>query len=296
MINPQDRSYDAAVANPPVPPSKTELRGITADQQVSEGAHTDQTIQVRINRGEAGDVEGHWEQYTVPLMKGMVVLDTILWIQAHEANDLAVRWNCKAAKCGSCSGEVNGRPRLMCKTRVEDFDLAQPIVIQPMQTFKRIKDLVTDVSWNYRVNAKIAPFTPRKDREWKWFQKDVDRAQEMRKCIECFLCQDVCHVLRYQVEEKPQFAGPRYFARSAGLDFHPMDSQDRLGFLTHEGGLGMCNITKCCAEVCPEHINITDNAIIPEKERAVDAFNDPVKAFVRKIFGEKNRDETGHLE
>jgi succinate dehydrogenase / fumarate reductase iron-sulfur subunit len=289
-VNPQAGAYDFAVADPPKPASTSTVRGITEDQQISEGAHTDRFITVRVNRGEEGEIEGRWEEYQVPLMKGMVALDAILWIQTHEANDLAVRWNCKAAKCGSCSGEVNGRPRLMCKTRVEDFDLTQPLVIQPMQTFKRIKDLVTDVSWNYRMNEKIKPFKPRTDTDWKWYQTDVDRAQEMRKCIECFLCQDVCHVIRYQTEEKPQFAGPRYFVRTAGLDFHPMDSEDRLPFLTGEGGLGLCNVTKCCTEVCPEHIHITDNAIIPEKERAVDAYSDPLKAAIRKIFGKSKKD------
>jgi succinate dehydrogenase / fumarate reductase iron-sulfur subunit len=261
--------------------------GATADQLVSVDSTTDRTITVRINRGEAGEIEGRWEEFNLPLAKGMVVLDTVLWVQAHAANDLAARWNCKAAKCGSCSAEINGKPRLMCKTRVEDFDLDQPILIQPLQTFKRIRDLVTDVSWNYRINATIQPFTPRQDREWKWFQHDADRAQEMRKCIECFLCQDVCHVLRYQTEEKPQFAGPRYFVRTAGLDFHPMDGAERLEQLGSDHGLGLCNITYCCSEVCPEHIAITNNAIIPEKERVVDEFHDPIKKFIRKSFGKK---------
>jgi succinate dehydrogenase / fumarate reductase iron-sulfur subunit len=261
--------------------------GITADQIVSVDARTDTKIKVRINRGDAGDVEGNWQEYEVPLAKGMVVLDTVLWVQMHVANDLAARWNCKAAKCGSCSAEVNGKPRLMCKTRVEDFDLNEPLVIEPMRTFRRIKDLVTDVSWNYKVNASIAPFSPRTDREWKWFQHDADRAQEMRKCIECFLCQDVCHVIRYQTEVKPQFAGPRYFVRTAGLDFHPMDGAERLETLEQDHGIGLCNITKCCTEVCPEHIHITDNAIIPEKERVVDELHDPLKKFFRKNFGKK---------
>lgn len=270
-------------------PNQEKMSGATEDQLVSIDARTNRTIRVRINRGEAGDAVGRWEEYEVPLAKGMVALDTVLWVQANAAGDLAARWNCKAAKCGSCSAEINGRPKLMCKTRVEDYNLDEPLVIQPMQTFRRIKDLVTDVSWNYKINASITPFTPSKDREWKWQQHDADRAQEMRKCIECFLCQDVCHVVRYQTEVKPQFAGPRYFVRTAGLDFHPMDEADRLEQLSTEHGLGLCNITKCCTEVCPEHIHITDNAIIPEKERVVDAFHDPIKKVLGKAFGGKKR-------
>ena len=128
--------------------------------------------------------------------EGMVVLDAIHSIQAHQAPDLAVRWNCKAAKCGSCSAEVNGKPRLMCKTRMDSLPLDQPVVVYPMKSFPVMKDLVTDVSWNYKVNKKIPAFKPRAGLEWKFYQRDVDRVQEFRKCIECFLCQNVCHVLR----------------------------------------------------------------------------------------------------
>jgi len=269
------------------PPAETEAATAAASPKSSVQKTPERTIVLRINRGEAGDVAGRWEDFEVPLAPGMVVLDAVLHAQSHQAPDLAVRWNCKAAKCGSCSAEVCGKPRLMCKTRLEELDCQSPVVVGPMQTFRRIRDLVTDVSWNYRVNATLPPFRPRADRDWRWYQRDVDRAQEMRKCIECFLCQDVCHVLRYQTEVKPQFAGPRYFARAAGLDFHPMDTEDRLGYLSHEGGLGLCNITKCCAETCPENINITDNAIIPEKERVVDRQADPLRAAFRRLFGKR---------
>ncbi|MHB8703596.1 MAG: succinate dehydrogenase/fumarate reductase iron-sulfur subunit [Candidatus Tyrphobacter sp.] len=244
-------------------------------------------VVLRVNRGEANDVGGRWEEYEVPLDAGMVVLDAVLHVQAHFSNDLAVRWNCKAAKCGSCSAEVNGKPKLMCKTRLEEFDVSKPILVQPLQTFPRIRDLVTDLSWNYRINEKITPFKPRSDREWRFYQRDVDRSQEMRKCIECFLCQDVCHVIRYSAEQKPSYFGPRFYARALGLDAHPMDSEDRVDLLQGQGGIGLCNITKCCTEVCPEHIEITDNAIIPAKERIVDSHHDPLRRVFRKLTGMK---------
>ncbi len=248
-------------------------------------AETGRMVTLRINRGEANDIAGTWVDYEVPLEPGMVVLDAVLYVQSHFANDLAVRWNCKAAKCGSCSAEVAGRPKLMCRTRLEDMDCDKPISVQPMQTFARIRDLVTDVSWNYRVNETIPPFKPRLDRPKKIYQHDVDRAQEMRKCIECFLCQDVCHVLRYQTVVKPQYAGPRFYVRILGLDAHPMDSENRLELLKGEAGIGLCNVTKCCTEVCPAGIEITDNAIIPAKERIVDAYDDPLRKLLRKLRG-----------
>lgn len=241
-------------------------------------------LKLIVNRGEPGEEQGRDEIFEVPQEDGMVVLDAVLYAQRNCAPDLAVRWNCKAGKCGSCSAEVNGRPRLMCKTRMDSLPTDKPITIYPMKSFPVIKDLVTDVSWNYQVNKKIPPFTPRPNVEWKMYQEDVDRVQEFRKCIECFLCQNVCHVLRDH-GQKQAFAGPRFFVRTAGLEMHPLDSVSRAAILKDQMGIGFCNITKCCTEVCPEEIHITDNAIIPLKERVVDEFYDPILRLVRKIRG-----------
>jgi succinate dehydrogenase / fumarate reductase, iron-sulfur subunit len=227
---------------------------------------------------------GQSVEFKVPVAPGMVVLDALHYIQGHLAADLAVRWNCKAGKCGSCSAEVNGRPRLTCKTRMDSLPQNEPITVMPLKTFPVIKDLVTDVSWNYKVNKKIPPFTPKAGADWKCYQDDVDRVQEFRKCIECFLCQNVCHVLRDH-DKREQFGGPRFFVRVAGLEMHPMDGASRTKLLKDELGIGLCNITKCCTEVCPEDIHITDNAIIPLKERVVDQFYDPLVWIVRKIRG-----------
>jgi succinate dehydrogenase / fumarate reductase, iron-sulfur subunit len=240
-------------------------------------------------RGEPtadGKVESTVSEYVVPVEAGMVVLDAMHYVQGYFDATLAVRWNCKAAKCGSCAAEVNGKPSLMCKTRLDHLPLDEPIVVRPMKTFPLIKDLVTDVSWNYEVNKKIVPFTPgNEDTEsWRMMQEDVDRAQEFRKCIECFMCQNVCHVLRNH-DMKAEFAGPRFLVRIASLDMHPMDTVDRIPHAKEEAGVGLCNITKCCTEVCPEEIHITDNAIIPLKERVVDRYYDPMKWLFRKVTG-----------
>jgi succinate dehydrogenase iron-sulfur subunit len=237
---------------------------------------------LQVQRG--GPEERKMVEYRVPVAPGMVVLDALHYIQGHQAPDLAVRWNCKAGKCGSCSAEVNGKPRLTCKTRMDALPLDKPITVSPMKAFPVIKDLVTNVSWNYEVNRKIPPFQPRKGTDWRYSQEDTDRAQEFRKCIECFLCQNVCHVLR-EHDNKAQFGGPRFFVRVAGLEMHPLDGGSRTTLLRDELGIGLCNITKCCTEVCPEEIHITDNAIIPLKERIVDEYYDPIFWIVRKIRG-----------
>jgi succinate dehydrogenase / fumarate reductase iron-sulfur subunit len=235
-----------------------------------------------------GDAQGGaLQSYNVAVEEGMVVLDAIHRIQEKDAPDLAVRWNCKAAKCGSCSAEVNGKPKLMCKTRLDALPLDQPITVRPMRSFPIIKDLVTNVSWNYEVNKKIPPFTPKKDAPWRWMQEDIDRVQEFRKCIECFLCQNVCHVIR-EHGVKTGFGGPRFFVRTAGLEMHPMDDANRTELLKDELGIGYCNITKCCTEVCPEDIHITDNAIIPLKERVVDEHYDPLRKVFRLLTGKKS--------
>jgi succinate dehydrogenase iron-sulfur subunit len=236
---------------------------------------------LRIFRGDRE--AGAFRDYPVPQHEGMVVLDAVHWVQAHLASDLACRWNCKAGRCGSCSAEVNGRPRLMCMTRMDQFPPDQPITIAPMKAFPVIKDLVTDVSWNYEVNQRIPPFQPKPpeaDGTWRMQQADIDRVQEFRKCIECFLCQDVCHVLRDH-ERTDAFAGPRFLVRIASLEMHPLDIASRSRYLKDQAGIGYCNITKCCTEVCPESIHITDNAIIPLKERVVDDFYDPL----RRVWG-----------
>jgi succinate dehydrogenase / fumarate reductase iron-sulfur subunit len=231
-------------------------------------------------RGDAAG--GELKEFKVPIEEGMVVLDAMHWIQGHAAPDLAVRWNCKAAKCGSCSAEVNGRPSLMCKTRLAHLDTSKPVVVRPLKTFPLIKDLVTDVQWNYEINKKIPAFKPREGTDWRYSQEEADRVQEFRKCIECFLCQDVCHILR-EHQRKDAFAGPRFFVRVAGLEMHPLDVEDRTELLKSGMGVGMCNITKCCTEVCPEEIKITDNAIIPLKERVVSRFYDPLLWILRKL-------------
>jgi succinate dehydrogenase / fumarate reductase iron-sulfur subunit len=240
----------------------------------------------RIYRGDKNG--GALKDYTTEISEGMVVLDAVHKIQAEEANDLACRWNCKAGKCGSCSAEVNGMPKLMCMTRLNELPLEAPVIIEPMKTFPLIRDLVTDVSWNYEVKKTIKQFKPRKpdapDGSWRMQQEDIERVQEFRKCIECFLCQDVCHVLRNH-QKHGEFIGPRFLTYAAALEMHPLDTADRVLDLKDKHGIGYCNITKCCTKVCPEEITITDNAIIPLKERVVDRVYDPLTRLLRVFKG-----------
>ena len=245
------------------------------------------TYTMRVFRGDPGG--GEFKDYRVETGEGMVVLDVIHRIQATQAPDLACRWNCKAGKCGSCSAEVNGQPRLMCMTRMNLFADGETVSVAPIRTFPIIRDLVADVSYNFEKAKQVPPLRlrpPDPDGKYRMRQEDVDRPQEFHKCIECFLCQDVCHVIRDHEDKKRAFAGPRFFIKIAGLDMHPLDTRDRSAFIKDQAGVGLCNITKCCTEVCPEHIHITDNGIIPLKERMADGF-DPFVWLLRKFRGQR---------
>jgi succinate dehydrogenase iron-sulfur subunit len=249
-------------------------------------------VTLRVWRGDAG--QGQLTDYQVEASEGEVVLDLLHRLQATQAGDLAVRWNCKAGKCGSCSMEINGRPRLACMTRMSTFEPGEPITLTPIRTFPVIRDLVTDVGFNYAKAREIPSFSPDPGiglGEFRMQQVDVQRSQEFRKCIECFLCQNVCHVIRDHPENQPAFAGPRFLMRVAELEMHPCDTADRRAIAQEDFGLGYCNITKCCTEVCPEHIKITDNALIPMKERVVGRKYDPLVWLGAKI-GRRPRHDT----
>ena len=242
------------------------------------------TATFKIWRGDADG--GELKEYTTKLTEGMVVLDAVHQIQAEQAHDMAVRWNCKAGKCGSCSAEVNGKPKLMCMTRMEDV-LAEtpdgePVLIKPMQAFPLTKDLVTDNSWAYEMDKRIEPISGREEPDWEFHQEEAERLQEFRSCIECMLCVNTCHVLR-EHQKFDEFAGPRFFVRLANLEMHPLDTVSRIPEIKDDFGIGYCNITKCCTEVCPAGINITDNAIIPLKERVVTEYYDPLAMLARKL-------------
>jgi len=267
-------------------PATGAVDAYTAAQAAQDAAVGHGARSFRLWRGADGT--GAFADYTTEVNEGMVVLDAVQQIQAEQANDLAVRWNCKAGKCGSCSAEINGKPKLMCMTRLDDLPIDEPVTVEPMRAFPHVRDLVTDVSWNFRVKPRIQAFTPRApdapDGTWRIDQRDVERVQEFRKCIECFLCQDVCHVLRDH-HMHDEFVGPRFLVYAAALEMHPLDTADRTTELKEQFGIGYCNITKCCTKVCPEHITITDNAIIPLKERVVDRHYDPLAALVRLVRG-----------
>jgi len=181
---------------------------------------------------------------------------------------MAIKYNCLVVSSFKIWYLI-AKLRMVTLETVRKLSLAFPEAVE-MPHFEKA---------SFRVKKKIKPFKPRPpdapDGTWRMQQEDIDRVQEFRKCIECFLCQDVCHVLRdHQMHDR--FIGPRFLIYAAALEMHPLDTEDRVGELREAHGIGYCNITKCCTKVCPEEIEITDNGIIPLKERVVDEYYDPL--------------------
>jgi succinate dehydrogenase / fumarate reductase iron-sulfur subunit len=219
-----------------------------ADVHQDETDAAQGTTKLKIFRG---DGEGGKEvEYELPAVEGMVVLDAVLYVQAHQAGDLAVRWNCKAAHCGSCSAEINGKPKLLCKSRVEEYE-GQEIRVHPLRAFPVIKDLVSDVSWNYEVARSTIPFQSRRAgavHHVRGGRGEALRAEEVHRVL--YVPGRLPRAAH--APQAPEFAGPRSFVRNQWLEMHPKDIESRVEWLKEgRGGIGYCNITKCCSEVCP---------------------------------------------
>ena len=223
----------------------------------------------------------------------MVVLDAVHDIQATQANDLACRWNCKAGKCGSCSAEVNGMPKLMCMTRMSDLPLDKPITIEPMKAFPVVKDLITDVSWNFRGEEKDQEIQTAAARCAGWHLADATGGHrsragipEMHRVFSLPGCLPRAarssHARRIH---RTAFSDLRRGAGDASARYRESHRQN----CARRTASDYCNITKCCTKVCPENIQITDNGIIPLKERVVDEFYDPLGWFWRWLKRKKDR-------
>ena len=255
-------------------------------------------LKLRVWRGN--DTDGELRDYTVEVSEGEVVLDALHRVQATQSGDLAIRWNCKAGKCGSCSAEINGRPRLLCMTRLSDFEESETITVTPMRTFPVIRDLVTDVSFNYQKARELPAYAelgPARRR--RQAADDAGRRRARPGVPQVHRVLPVPERLPRRPRPRGQQAGtsPARGSSSATPSSTCTRSTPTTGaqLAQEAAGIGMCNITKCCTEVCPEGIKITDNAIIPMKERVVDRKYDPLVWLGNKI-GVRNKDNDGRTE
>ena len=229
----------------------------------------------------------------MPAVEGEVVLDVIHRIQAGPAPDLACRWNCKAGKCGSCSAEINGLPRLMCMTRMDALPEGEPVdggahADLPHHPRPRHRRVVQLRPWPRQVPA-FKPRDPEADGTYRMSRSTSSGARSSASASSASCARTSATSSATTRRTRPPTPGRACSSASRSSRSHPLDTNDRRELLRQRMGLGMCNITKCCTEVCPEHIKITDNAIIPLKERVVDASYDPVAWLGRKILRRTKR-------
>lgn len=250
------------------------------------------TVPIKVSRYDPEeDDEPYFEEYDVPWEKHMKLLDALKWIQKQDST-LAFRWNCGEGVCGSDGMRLDGRPVLACKTELTEAmtERDAPLRVEPLSVFPTVKDLVADYSEVWEKARKLKPHfegDEPDDEFYEMHEEEVEQAQQMRKCISCMACYDVCHVLREQMKE---YAGPRNLVKAASLEYHPKDTVDRSELMDTEGNIDLCNVTRCCSNVCPQGINITQDAIIPHKERTVSGKEDDPVMKAGKKLREKTAD------
>ena len=234
----------------------------------------------RIWRGDQKG--GEFKDYPTEISEGMVVLDAVHKIQAEQSNDLACRWNCKAGKCGSCSADQR-HAQADVHDPPERAPLEQPVTIEPMKAFPIIRDLVTDAAElrGQEDHQEIPAAQARRRRRHLAHATGRHRARAGIPQVHRVLHLPGRLPRVAQSQQNAEFIGPRFLTYTAALEMHPLDTADRIVDLKQEHGIGYCNIGKCCTKVCPEEITITDNAIIPLKERVVDQLYDPIRRLLR---------------
>lgn len=238
-------------------------------------------IKLNITKFDPGkEKEPYLKAYEVEYEEGMRLLHAFEHIQKEKDSTLSYRWNCGSGRCGSCAVEVNGKPSLACKYEIPKG--ATEITVKPLKVFPAVKDLVVDLTPMRDGLKSMQPFKSKQKPFFKMYDYDIEIAKEMKKCIECGICQDVCHVLR---EHKTDYAGPRFMAKISSREMHPYGSNQNSA-TAEKSGIGYCNVTKCCQTACPEKIMITDNAIIPLKEKIAESKR---INFFKKIWGWGNK-------
>ena len=231
-----------------IPPMPDDLRVLAE----AGGGALMPNLLMRVFRGSPKEA-GSFAEFEVPVEEGMVVLDALHWIQAHAAPGprRPLELQGREVRLVQRRGQRPAEPHLqdaplgLRPGRADHGRADAGLPAHPRPRDRRVVELR-----GQQVDPALQPPADVPVEDWRWQQEDIERVQEFRKCIECFLCQDVCHVLRNHEMERP-FMGPRFLVRAAGLEMHPIDQADRTGYLKDDGGIGFCNITKCCTEVCP---------------------------------------------
>jgi fumarate reductase iron-sulfur subunit len=202
--------------------------------------------------------EPYFDEYDVPYREDMVVLDALNHIKDDLDGSLAFRWSCRMGVCGSCGMMVNYKPRLTCSTFLREFR-SQPIVVEPLENFPVIRDLVVDMSDFMRKLEKVKPWIIRKDRhaveEGEYLQTpdEIDRYKQFSMCINCMICYSACPVYA----KDPEFLGPAVLALAHryNLDSRDQGRDERFEIIGVETGIWDCTFVGECSVVCPKEVD-----------------------------------------
>ena len=84
------------------------------------------------------DDKPHYREYALDVPEGMTVLEALLRIQAEQDGNLAFRYACRGAVCGSCAMVINGHVDLACRTQVRGLG-EETIVVEPLHNLPVLK-------------------------------------------------------------------------------------------------------------------------------------------------------------
>ena len=206
------------------------------------------------------DLAPTYKVYEAPYESYTTVLDLLEYINEHE-DPFSFQRECKTFKCGSCTVNVNGRPVLACKEKVQNLRGDKPLVVEPLSCFPLIKDLLVDFSGDLEDRSRIRPFpefwSPRDVQRIKLNKREGKILKEYAFCIRCGACMEICPALK---ENPGKFAGPLYLLDVARLFFDPRDKADRRLEAVTEG-IECCDGCKKCNEVCPVNLDVFEMAV-----------------------------------
>ncbi|TLZ62808.1 MAG: succinate dehydrogenase/fumarate reductase iron-sulfur subunit [Methanobacteriota archaeon] len=220
---------------------------------------TTKTIKLRIGRYRPErSAEPFYQEFTVPFRDDMVVLDALNYIKDHIDPTLTYRWSCRMGICGSCGANVDGTPRLTCAMYLKDLK-RRPVVIEPLENFAILKDLVVDIEPFMEKLEAVKPYILRQDErpiergEYRQTPEELELYRQQSQCINCMLCYAACPV--YGHEEK--FLGPAALALALRYEMDTRDqgSADRLAAIATEHGIWQCTFVGECSVVCPKHVD-----------------------------------------
>jgi succinate dehydrogenase / fumarate reductase iron-sulfur subunit len=219
------------------------------------------TVKFEVLRYNPAKGEGpHLQTYSVPVSKGMTVLDGLTWIKEHLDSSLSWRSSCRMGICGSCGMFINGLPRLACNNQIVHLH-SDVVVVKPLPNYDIIRDLVPDLESLFSKHRSAKPYLIRKDLEeqnnptGEFFQSQQELLNyiQFAYCIKCGLCMAACPTVATSEEylgPQPLAAGWRYLS-----DSRDDGREERRETVYSSHGVYRCHFAGACSQVCPKGVD-----------------------------------------